>query len=124
MTSKKTRPPTGPHTERVRRERGAHRPKPSEPDYLTPDDMLSALRDEVIAISRASEMRIRELTVIVTDYTKGKIAPEEAHERFMKYSDRWGDAMYGISTFEGRTDEQIRHEMDEVRKELRSPIKL
>jgi hypothetical protein len=86
--------------------------------------MLDTLRREVIAINRAAEMQTRELTVLVTDYARGRISAGEADARLMQYSDRWGDVMHGISTFEGRTDEQIRQEMDDVRRELRRPISL
>jgi hypothetical protein len=104
------------HAERIRRERGAGKSEPPESDLLTPDELLDTLRREVIAISRAAEMRTRELTVLATDYARGRISPEEANERFFIYSDKWGDAMYGISSFEGRTDAQILEEMADVRK--------
>lgn len=102
--------------ERVQRERGARRPTRSEPEYLSVDDMLVTLRDEVLAISRAAEIRTREITSIVTDYARGKTTPAEMHERFGKYSLRWGDPFLGVIEIEGKTDEQLFAEMDAYRK--------
>ena len=125
MATKKTRSQgAGTHTERIRRERGGHATGGSEPEYLSVDDMLVALRDEVLAVSRAAEMRTREITALVTDYARGKATAEETHKRFLQYSRRWGDAIPGITTVEGKTDEELFRESDDVRRQLRSPIKL
>jgi hypothetical protein len=121
--TKKPPQKSGTHAERIRRERGAAKSAP-ETDLLTPDEMLDTLRREVIAISRAAEMQIRELTVLATDYARGRISPEEANKRYLRHSERWNDVTYGISSFEGRTDEEILREMDDVRKELRTPLRL
>jgi hypothetical protein len=96
--------------------------EPPESDLLTPDEMLDTLRREVIAISRAADMQIREITVIVTEYARGKLSPEEANKHLSRYSDRWHDPMYGISSFEGRTDEEILKEMAHEYKRTYVPL--
>ena len=113
------RPPrkTATHVERVRRERGVRSDEPPESDLLTPDEMLETLRREVIAISRAAEIQIREFTIIVTDYARGKLSAEEANERYFQTHKRWADPMYGLSSFEDRTDTQLFKEMAEARRE-------
>lgn len=121
--TKKTRSTGETHAGRIRRERGVGRSDPPEPDLLTPDETLDWLRDEVIAVSKAAEMRIREATVIAMDYAKGKISPEEADTRSFEYSRKWGDAVYGVPSVEGMTDAQILRAMDDVRKELRAPVR-
>ncbi len=113
--TKKAQPKGGTHAERVRRESGAGKSEPPEPDYLTPDELLDTLRREVIAINRAAELRVRELTVLVTDYARGRLSPEEANERFSRYSGRWGDPIHGVSVVEGKTDAQILKEMADAR---------
>lgn len=112
---KRTPQKSGTHAERVRRESGTAAAEPPEGDLLTPDELLDTLRREVIAINRAAEMRVRELTVLVTDYARGRIPPEEANERFSRYSGRWGDPIYGVSLVEGKTDAQILKEMADAR---------
>lgn len=117
--TKKPEPKAGTHAERARRGASAGKAEPPEHTYLTSDELLDTLRREVIAINRAAEMRIRELTVLVTDYARGKITPEEANERFSRYSSRWSDPIYGVSIAEGKTDEQILKEMADARPDNR-----
>ena len=114
----------GSHTDRIKRERGGRSAEPAEAEYLTVDEMLDTLRRETIAINRGAEMRTRELTVLVTDYARGRITPEETQKRYFEHSKRWGDPTYGISSFEGRTDSQILQEMDDVNRALSRPNKL
>ena len=79
--------------------------------------MLDALRDEVLLVSRAADIRIRELTVLVTDYARGRISAEEANERYIQNSRKWFDALPGVYSIEGKTDEQIVKEMEECRQQ-------
>jgi hypothetical protein len=88
---------------------------PADEDPLTPADMLHWLKDEASLVAKAAEMRIREATDLVTAYATGEITAAEANKRFYGYSRRWGDAIYGVSSTEGKTDKQIRKEMDEAR---------
>jgi hypothetical protein len=116
--TKKVPPTKGTHVERVKRARGAGKSEPPASDLLTPDEMLDVLRSEVIAISRGAHMQIAGLTAIVTDYARGKISAEEANERYHEHTRPWTDPLYGISTFEGRSDRAILEEMERVKREV------
>jgi hypothetical protein len=65
------------------------------------------LREDVLAVSKAAELRIREMTIIATEYASGKITPHEANERFYDYAFRWGDAIEGVRSVEGMSDDDI-----------------
>ena len=84
-------------------------------DPLTPTEMLDWLRREASDVSKAAEMRIREATHLATAYAMGEINSQEAMERHNAYARRWGDAIRGVGTSEGKTEKQIRKEMDEAR---------
>lgn len=88
-----------------------------ERDYPSPDDLLDWLRLEVMNVAKAAELRVNEATDIVTAYAKGKIKPQEATRRWHSYSHRWGDAIPGVFSSEGKTDKEILREMDETRRE-------
>jgi hypothetical protein len=94
--TKRPQPKGGSHVERAGRAGGGRSHEPPEPDYLRPEEMLDWLRDEVLAVSKAAELRLRDATIIVTEYAKGNISATEANKRFLDYSGRWGDALYGI----------------------------
>jgi hypothetical protein len=84
-------------------------------DLITPVEMLRALQDEVLTVTRAAELRLREITELVTAYTKGEITPQEANERFILHSRRWRDPIFGglIVPPGGITDEEIHRSIDE-----------
>jgi hypothetical protein len=83
--------------------------------------MMDLLRHEVINVSKGAELRIREITTIATDFAKGDITPEEAGVRYLRYKDRWHDTMSSMASVEGRTDEHILREVDEVHPEFTFP---
>jgi hypothetical protein len=112
---RKSSPKGGTHAERIKRERGAGRSAPRDPDHLSSDEMLDWLRHEVLAVTKEAELRIRDVTTMVTEYARGTMTAEEANKRFLDYGSRWGDALNGVSSPEGRTDDQILREMDEDR---------
>lgn len=88
---------------------------PRDDDLLSPTDMLVWLRDEAANVAKAAEMRVREATELVTAYAVGEISPKEANKRFHAYDHRWRDAISGVSSTQGKTDKEIRKEMDEAR---------
>lgn len=110
--TKKSQPKGGTHAERLKREGGARGSEPPEKDYLTPDEMLDWLRREVIAVNKEAELRIRDATIIVTEYARGRISAEEADKRAAAYDLRWGDALRGVYAVEGKSDADILREMD------------
>ena len=122
MTKKQPRHDGGTHAERIRRERGAIGKNPPESAELTPDDVLETFRAEVIAVSRAAEIQIRELTIIATDYARGKISAEEAAERRHEHRNIWGDPLMGIDSFERRSQAQLTKEIVEARRAVRAGL--
>jgi hypothetical protein len=70
------------------------------------------LEEEIILLSRANELRVREFANIVHDYAAGTIKWEEAEERLHRYHQRWGEAISGVGTARGKTDEQLIAEVD------------
>lgn len=55
------------------------------------------MRQEIRDLTRAVELRVNELTELVTAYSAGEITPKEADERYMAYHRRWGEALPGKS---------------------------
>jgi hypothetical protein len=73
------------------------------------------LRSEVAGIAKAVELRVNEATGILAAFASGQISGEEAHNRVMRYQDRWGEsAIPGVSGIEGRTNAEILKEMEEA----------
>jgi len=85
-------------------------------DLFTPAEMVEFLRDEILTVNRATELRLREFSEFVTAYTKGEITPEEANERFSRHSSRWRDAIHGglLVPPGGISDEEIYRSIDEA----------
>lgn len=86
-----------------------------ERDYPSPSDLLDWLKQEVMDVSKAAELRVNEATDLVTAYAKGKIEAKEATARWHAYCSRWGDAIPGVFS-EGKTDKEILREMDATRR--------
>ena len=83
-----------------------------ERDYPSPSDLLDWLKLEVMNVSKAAELRVNEATALATAYAKGKIEAKEATTRWHAYSSRWGDAIPGVFSSEGKTDKEILREME------------
>jgi hypothetical protein len=80
--------------------------KPGE--LLSPKDMGHFLNEEITQLAKGTELRLRELTQLVTAYAAGEITPEAANKRFEDYYDRWGDALPGgVMITQGHTDKEI-----------------
>jgi hypothetical protein len=107
--------------ERVGRERGTDKGEPPESRPITLNEMMDVLRHEVPNITKGAELRIRELTTLATDYAKGDATPEEATARFLRYKERWHDTLSSMASVDGRTDEHILREIDEVHPEFTFP---
>jgi hypothetical protein len=65
--------------------------------------------------------RIKDATELTTTYALGELTPEHAHERFLQYDHRWGEALPGTHAFKGSTDEQLLRAIDRVRGEFSAP---
>jgi hypothetical protein len=87
----------------------------SQSGILSPEDMRKWLLQEIADTAKASELRIKEGAEIVAAYSSGQISPGEANGRFLRYDQRWGEALPGTHVFPGTTDEQLIKSIDEAR---------
>jgi hypothetical protein len=85
-----------------------------ESGELTPKDTQNWLQEEIAQLHKAVELRTKEATALATAFTKGEISAKEAAERSWKYTQRWGDALPGVMSMRGMTDEQILATIDEA----------
>jgi hypothetical protein len=85
-----------------------------ESEHLTPKDMQNWLQEEIAQLDKAMELRTKEATALVTAYTKGETSHEEVAEQSWKYRQRWGEALAGVMSMRGLTDEQILATIDEA----------
>ena len=83
--------------------------------FPDPKGMQGWLESEIADIQKAAELRIREATRFVNDYSRGEISKEGAEERHYGYSQRWGDVIPGVERTQGLTDEEILARLDEAR---------
>ena len=80
----------------------------NEPDdLLSVRDMRNFLDYEITAVTKAAELRLRELGALVTSYAAGELTPQQAGEQLDRYQSRWGEALPGVWKVEGATDEEI-----------------
>jgi len=79
----------------------------SDHDAMTPSDMRNWLVQEIRDVLKGQELRIKDATEFVTAYCLGEISAEEASRRFDLYTDRWGDAILGVSTSEDMTNAEV-----------------
>ena len=95
--------------------------KAKDEDFLTPKDLQNWFRQEVADSTKAFDLRLREATQLVMDYSQGKISPEEATRRSQAYDWRWGEALYGTSAAPGMSDAEILESIDKARKPKARP---
>jgi len=92
-------------------------PERSNPeDVLTPAELTRWAKQEYVNSAKAFELRAKEASDLATQYAAGEISAEQAKERFLAYERRWGDALYGVSSADNMTNEQILAAMDEARR--------
>jgi hypothetical protein len=89
--------------------------KNKDEEFLTPKDLQMWLKQEVADSTKALELRLQEATSLVTDYSQGKITPEEATRRAVAFDWRWGEALPGTNTAPGRSNEEILEAIDQAR---------
>jgi hypothetical protein len=86
-----------------------------ESDFPDAKGMQRWLESEIADIQKAADLRIRDATAIVSEYTQGRISAEEAERRSYAYANRWGDALPGVMSTRGLTDEEILRKLDQAR---------
>jgi len=95
--------------------------KNRDEEVLTAKDLQNWLRQEVADSAKALELRLREATALVADYSQGKISPEDAAQKTYAFSRRWGDALPGTSAAPGRSDAEILEAIDKARESKARP---
>lgn len=84
-------------------------------DFLSPSEMGRLLEEEICAQSKASELRIREFSQFVIAYAAGELTPEQADQKLTQYRTRWGEALPGVFSAQGMTDDEILATIDDSR---------
>jgi hypothetical protein len=85
------------------------------PAFLSPKEMQEWLLQELQDSTKAHELRVTSATEIATAYALGELTPEQAHERFVRHSVRWGEALPGTHAFKFSSDDQLLAAIDRVR---------
>jgi hypothetical protein len=83
--------------------------------FLTPKEIQQWLMQEILDSAKAHELRVRDATELATAYALGELTPEEAHERFLQYDNRWGESLPGTHAFKGSPDDQLLASVDKAR---------
>jgi hypothetical protein len=76
-------------------------------------DMQMLLQDEIREVTKAAELRIREFADLATAYAAGQLTPQQATDRYIRYQDKWGEALPVVNV-KGMTDEEIHVALDRV----------
>ena len=84
------------------------------PDDITPKDLQGWLQSEITLASKALELRIKDALSLVNAYTAGELTNSQLDERLSTYQGRWGEALSGLGSIRGMTDEQILARIDET----------
>jgi hypothetical protein len=87
-------------------------PNKEESDHYTKADLALWLRQEVLDITKAAQLRIQDATDYVTAYALGQLTPEQAAERHRQYVRRWTDAIPGVYASETMTDQELIRRID------------
>jgi hypothetical protein len=82
-------------------------PHDTRDDDLTVNDLRRYLDWETTNLTKATELRLRELGGLVTAFAAGEITPPEAKIRFDHYYKKWPDALPGVWEAQGISDEEI-----------------
>jgi hypothetical protein len=84
-------------------------------ERLTKGDVKAWLQQEIDHTRKAMELRVKGATDIATAFRENRISGKEAAEQIYRHENRWGEALPGVWTTEGKTDQQILAELDETR---------
>jgi len=84
----------------------------NDDEPYTPRDMRQWAEQEIKDIAKSVELRLRQVTELVSAYSAGELTQEEAIRRYDAYRFRWGDALRGATMNEGVSDERILAQID------------
>jgi hypothetical protein len=82
---------------------------------LTKEDVAAWLQQEIDHSRKAMELRVKDATGIATAFQENRLSAKEAADEIYRHENRWGEALPGVWTTEGKTDQQILAELDEAR---------
>jgi hypothetical protein len=88
---------------------------PADSGYASPLEMQDWLLQEVKDSAKALDLRLREATDLVREYTTGKLSAQQAADALFRYQQRWGDALFGATAGREVTDDQILAAIDDAR---------
>jgi hypothetical protein len=71
------------------------------------DTLVAWLKQELLALQKATHLRTQDATEIVTSYLSGELSEEEAEERLKTYQRRWGEPIPGVAITPDMTDSEI-----------------
>jgi hypothetical protein len=91
----------------------------SSDETFTPEEISKWAKQEIALSAKAFELRARDAKALATEYAAGDITAEQAGDRLSAYQHRWGDAMQGVYTTKGLSDEQLLATIDEAREKTR-----
>lgn len=84
-------------------------------ESLTQEDVTAWLQQQIDHSRKATKLRIAGAREIAVDFAGNRISREEVADRIYQYEKRWGEALPGVWTTQGKTDQQILAELDETR---------
>jgi hypothetical protein len=84
-------------------------------EYPTPKELQAWLENEIECANKATELRIKDASRLVNAYARGELNAAEAARLGHDYEQRWGEALPGVWTPQGMTDQQILATVDEAR---------
>lgn len=81
-------------------------------EHLSVTDVQGWLRQEIMDITKAAELRMKQASEIVLAYAKGELTPEETSQRLFEYDERGVSALRGATAQTHLSDEEILQRMD------------
>jgi hypothetical protein len=85
-----------------------------ESEHLSLKEVRGWASTELSHVTKATELRLKEVLALVDAFSSGEISATEAGDRLSRYQERWGEALPGISSTKGMTDEDIVAQVDET----------
>ena len=96
--------------------RKQHMTKPKDPrfvDSITVEEMTRMFTEELANVHKGAELRIREFATALKQYAAGELTPEQATDRVSAYQVKWGDAVPGVYSVEGKSDAELVSSVDQ-----------
>jgi hypothetical protein len=89
-------------------------------EILSPKEIRQWAQQEITNSAKAFELRVKEATSLATQYAAGELSADEATQKLTAYGRRWGEAMHGVYTTDGLSNEQLLAMIDQAREKTRS----